>query len=80
MSAGPGHGTGPSSLRKQTSLSHSGALSSFGGGRARPWEGWGVSVCVVSGVGGEKGLLALRSWIYKGLSEDMMSPGGRKIK
>lgn len=47
-------------------------------------KGWALGglgcVCVLSGVGGEKGLLALKAWTYKGLSEKMMGPRGRKIK
>lgn len=47
--------------------------------RAGSWEGWGVYVGG-EGIGGEKELLALRGWIYKDFSEEMMGPGGRRIR
>lgn len=59
----------------ELSLSHSGALPSFDRERAGPWG----AVCVVSGVGGEKGRLAPRGWIFKDLLEEMTGPGGRKV-
>lgn len=34
---------------------------------------------MVSGVGGEKGRLAPRGWIFKDLLEEMTGPGGRKV-
>lgn len=60
MSAGTGHGAGLAGLRKQRRLCHSrGPSLPLAEKGLDPGRG-GVCVCVVSGVGGEKGLLALR--------------------